>query len=316
MRITCNRYRFGRVLMENLVKTVFLGLDAAGKTTILNILSQRYSFISNIAPTKSIERHKTEIGIFGFSILNWDVPGQQKYREELTFNDARTLQDANVLIFVIDVQDIDRTPIAIDYYQRVINKITEQGHERPYIAILMHKMDPDIQANAEILKNAKRIQEQISKLSTGFNVDYFLTSMFVQPTIFIAFSGTVRKSLSRKKQTALKEVLHYFSDELILNAIILLDQNNFIVNHFEQTPADFNILQDFVYTLNSAYKNAKTHGFASGELKLSLENITFVFLPLLLNTTEIIVAASSHDSEVSFTPQKEKLTSALKKAID
>ncbi|MFX1293896.1 MAG: ADP-ribosylation factor-like protein [Promethearchaeota archaeon] len=297
------------------IKIVFLGLDSAGKTTILNILSKKYSFITNIAPTKTIERHETDMTVFGYSILNWDIPGQQKYRENLTFKDARTLQDSNVLVFVVDVQDLNRTQVATDYLQRVIKKIFEQGKELPYIAVFIHKMDPDIEENINILKNAKQIQDQINKISAMFNVDYYLTSMFVQPTVFIGFSSTVRKVLSRKKQKSLKSILEYFTNELLLNAIVILDKNSFIVNHFEKTSEDFKILQDFVYTLNSAYRNIKIHNLITDELKIVLQDNTFVFMPLLLNSNEIYIVGSSHDPDVSLVQTKANLITALQKTI-
>jgi small GTP-binding protein len=163
--------------LEIIIKLVFLGLDSAGKTTILNILAKRYSFISNVAPTRSIERHVTEV--FGYNIVNWDIPGQQQYREDLTFKDIRTLRDASILIFVLDVQALERTHTAIDYIQRVLEKIIEEKLERPYLSVFIHKMDPDIQENVKILKNAKRIQDEINQIAAGFNLDFFLTTMFL-----------------------------------------------------------------------------------------------------------------------------------------
>ncbi len=296
-----------------IIKVVFLGLDAAGKTTILNILSKKYSFISNITPTKTIERRKTEI--FGYNVLNWDVPGQQKYREELTFKETQTLRNANVLVFVIDAQDTERTPIALDYFQRVLQKITDEKLERPFISVLIHKVDPDISEDITVLKNAKRIQDTINKTSFGFSIEFFLTTMFIEPTIFIAFSSVVRKALSKKRQMRLKEVLHYFADELLLNSIVILDKNNFIVNHFEREPADFTIIQDFVYTLNSAYQNAKKYNLVVGELKLILKDLTFVFMPISLGDIDAYIIGSSHDPDISLEPIKANLSTELQKVF-
>jgi len=299
-----------------MLKVVFLGLDAAGKTTILNILSKKYSFISKISPTKTIERRETSLGLFEYKILNWDVPGQQKFREELTFNE-RTLQDSNVLIFVIDAQDIERTGKALNYFQRVLQRIVEleSVEHRPYILVLIHKMDPDLNKDLNTLRNVKYIQDELNKSAIGVNIAFFLTSMFIQPTIFIAFSSIIRKALSKKNFESLQKVLTFFADELILNAVVILDTNNFLVSHFERTETDLKILQDFVYTLNSAYHNARTHDLPIDELKLIVKDLIFIYMSVPLSSGEVFVVGSSHDPDVSLLPVAAKLKSAFQKAI-
>ena len=295
-------------------KVVFLGLDNAGKSTILNIISKKYSAISNLAPTKSIERKETQFA-FGYTVMNWDIPGQQQFREELTFKDTRTLRDANVLIMTIDVQDIERTALAIDYFQRVLEKIEAENLVHPIIGVFIHKMDPDVREDVNILRNAKRIQDELADIAAGYNINFFLSSMFVEATIFIGFSSVFRKAASRKKQEDLRSVLQFFVDELLLNAILVVDKNDFIINHFERKMDDFNLLQDFVYTLNAAYKNAKDHNLELEELRLVLKNITFLLMPVPVGADEVLVVASSHDPEVSLVLSKSDLSLMIDRVI-
>jgi len=248
--------------------------------------------------------------------LGWDVPGQDKYRENITFQDTRTLEDANVIIFVIDVQDsVERTLIALDYFKRVLQKIEQGSTNRPFISIFIHKMDPDVQNSVYILKNAKRIQDELTNLSTGFNIDFFLTSMFIEPTIFIGFSSVFWKAQSKKKQDELKHVLQFFLDELLLNALIIIDKNNFIITHIEREEKDFVFLQDFVYTLIEAYNNVKEHKLEMDELKLMLKTQYFTLMPIFIGLDEIFIVASSIDPEISLLPAKPDFMLSIEKVI-
>lgn len=219
------------------IKVVFLGLSNVGKSTILSILGKRYSLISNLQPTKAIERQTTEI--FGYNVISWDLPGQSRLREELVLKEnSSALKDANILIFVFDVQETEQIGSAIDFMNQVLRKVESETRELPYIGVFIHKMDPDIQKKIPISINVKKIQDAVNDIAGGYQVDFFLTSMFMEPTIYIGFSSVFRKVLSRKKQESLKNVLTSFMDQLLLNAIVILDKNNFIVNHSEREEND------------------------------------------------------------------------------
>lgn len=299
--------------MNRFIKVLFLGIANAGKSTIISILSKKYSLISNIAPTKSIERHETNV--FGYNVINWDIPGQAKYRDELTFNDAKTLESTSILIFTIDVQDIENTSLAIDYFVKIVQAIADQKYERPYIGVFLHKMDPDARKKANVLKNVKRIQDEITAIAIGYTVDYFQTTMFVEATILIGFSSAFRKIISRKEQQGMLSTIKQYADDLILNAVLVLDHNNFIINHFERTSKDLEIIQSFVYLLISSYNNAKTFNLQYNEVKLLLPDVSFTMVPITVNSLEAYLVGSSHDPDVSLVSMKEPLLPSLKAAI-
>jgi len=296
------------------IKVVFLGLSNVGKSTILSILGKRYSLISNLQPTKAIERQTTEI--FGYNVISWDLPGQSRLREELVLKEnSSALKDANILIFVFDVQETEQIGSAIDFMNQVLRKVESETRELPYIGVFIHKMDPDIQKKIPISINVKKIQDAVNDIAGGYQVDFFLTSMFMEPTIYIGFSSVFRKVLSRKKQESLKNVLTSFMDQLLLNAIVILDKNNFIVNHSEREENDLKILQDFVFNLISAFQNARKHEIPVDEIKLQIKDYLFLLLPISLNQNEVFVAGSTYDPQISFLPSLTNISSALQKAI-
>jgi len=295
------------------IKVVFAGVQNAGKTTIINILSKKYSLNANLQPTKSVQREMTEV--FGYTVVNWDIPGQLRLREELALK-GPALRAANIIVFVFDGQDLEQTEPALNYFNKILKKISAEARQRPYIAIFIHKMDPDIEKDPKILQNVKKIQDTVKDIAIGFQVDYFLTSMFMEPTIYIAFSSVVQRILSQKRREALKAVLILFSKQLRLNALLLLDKNSFIVNHVERDETDLQILQEFAFLLISAYKNAKAHGLASDELSLRLNDLTFLLLPIEVDKNEIFIVGSTSDPQVSFLSAKNNIGLALKQALE
>ncbi len=298
--------------MDEVLKVVFLGIDNAGKTTILNILSKQYSYLDQVVPTKAINRRQTEL--FGFQIVNWDVPGQERYREQ-AFKNEQLFRNADVLIFVIDVQDIQRTQLSITFYEQVLKRLGDTL-EIPQISVFIHKLDPNVQNQSDIIANVKDIQRELTEVSIGFDVEFFLTTMYIEATLLIGFSNTVIKVFAkRKKQEALKRTIQEVTDQLDLESFTLLDKNFFIVYNQERTPNTLKILQDFAYSLLSNYDNAKTHKLALEEVKLHLKDYTFILMPLSCDKHTFYAVTYSKNPEVSLQPLKTRLISAIRAAL-
>ncbi|MHA1278467.1 MAG: ADP-ribosylation factor-like protein [Candidatus Helarchaeota archaeon] len=298
--------------MDEVLKVVFLGIDNAGKTTILNILTKQYSHLEQISPTKAITRKSTEL--FGFQIVNWDVPGQERYREQ-AFKDTHLFRNADVLIFVIDVQDLRRTALSIAFYEKVLKKL-EENLESPYISVFIHKLDPDIQNESAIIANVKAIQKEITGISTGFDVEFFLTTKYLQATLLIGFSNTVIKVFAqRKRHEVLKQTVAEISEQLDLDSLTILDKNFFIIYNYERTPNTLSMLQDFAYSLLSNYDNAKTYHLALDEIRLSLKEYTFIIVPFVSDLDIIYIVTVSNDPELSLKSVKSRLFKAFNDVI-
>lgn len=87
-------------MLRNQSKILMLGLDAAGKTTILYAL--KLGRINNTIPT--IGFNVEELHYEKVSFMVWDVGGQEKLRNLW----AHYYEGTNGLIFVVDSSDQER----------------------------------------------------------------------------------------------------------------------------------------------------------------------------------------------------------------
>jgi len=102
---------------EMVHKLIIVGLDQAGKTSILNILNKKYNAMDNIKPTVGIERD--EIRILGIPIISWDLGGQEQFRESYLKN-SRLFDKTDSLFYVIDVWNASRFEEALRYYSKLL----------------------------------------------------------------------------------------------------------------------------------------------------------------------------------------------------
>lgn len=149
---------------ENPKKILMIGLDNSGKTSISKCLKgiKNLSAFNSIVPTR-------EHDIENFEALNskyviWDLSGQKAYREEYLNQASKFFDDTSKIIYVIDIQDVKRYDLALEYMEKVINSIDKQNDID--FSIFLHKYDPDLKFDQElneiiIDKFIKKIKEKI-----------------------------------------------------------------------------------------------------------------------------------------------------------
>ncbi|TKW20458.1 hypothetical protein SEVIR_4G089500v4 [Setaria viridis] len=93
------------------VKVVMLGLDAAGKTTILYRL--HVGEVLSTVPTIGFNVEKVEYKNVAFTV--WDVGGQDKLRPLW----RQYLSNSDALIYVVDSVDRDRVGVAREEFQAI-----------------------------------------------------------------------------------------------------------------------------------------------------------------------------------------------------
>ena len=136
--------------MPELYKIVLIGLDFAGKTSILKILEGSYSNLDQLTPTVGTDRTNWEI--LGFNVINWDLGGQKQFREKYMANFEQILDESNLIIFVIDMQDDNRFNEAGSYFDDALHALDHLGIKCPII-LCLHKVDPDILSDAFMITN-------------------------------------------------------------------------------------------------------------------------------------------------------------------
>lgn len=136
---------------ERRIKVVIMGLENAGKTTIVDVLTQKIQKTPLTPPdmhaTKNIERRI----ISEKNIVVWDFGGQELYRNEYLANPKSYLRSISFGYYVVDVQDYYRLFNSVMYFMVVFPTIVKNSPDVEII-ILFHKMDPTFDPNNKNLK--------------------------------------------------------------------------------------------------------------------------------------------------------------------
>ena len=169
--------------MSELIKVLLLGLDNSGKTTILTSLKENttiYSFLE-VQPTRGLKMEKIDNPDYNLNI--WDFGGQEQYRAEYLNKFDTYLPGVNRIIYVIDIQDIERFNLALNYMEEVIKLLQEYDRSVDF-SIFLHKFDPDLeQYNKKVNENTVNeiIDLMKERIPTNFNYSIHKTSIY---TIF------------------------------------------------------------------------------------------------------------------------------------
>ncbi len=208
-------------------KALFVGLAAAGKTSIILTLRRQFSDLSDLKPTKGIER--SEIDILGFKILTWDLGGQDIYRAEYKKKEAVIFSETEILYYIVDVQAPDLYDEALQYFEEIVEiyKLAEP-ERRPFFVICLNKLDPNL--IEDYTKDIDDLTSKFSKKLKNFEFKIFQTSIYNLPTLIEAFSWGISKFLPKQSELELilKQFLHDFPT---VNAVNLLEKHSMYLVH-------------------------------------------------------------------------------------
>ncbi|NVM34894.1 MAG: GTP-binding protein [Candidatus Lokiarchaeota archaeon] len=163
------------------IKIVLIGLDNSGKTSILSCLKgiKRISAFNSPMPTKGLDVQQFESLHSKYAI--WDLGGQQAYLDDY-FNDFnKYVKGANKIIYVIDIQNVKRYEIALEYLEKVINSIDKKSNID--FSVFLHKFDPDLVFDRDL--NEKVINNFIANIKETIPPE-FIYSLY-KTTIYAIF---------------------------------------------------------------------------------------------------------------------------------
>lgn len=101
-------------------KCIFLGQSSVGKSSIIYTFIEN-KFNKNISNTIGTAFYKKEYKNDNIQLNIWDTCGEEKF-----FSIANLYyKDANVIIFVIDITDLDKSLKTLDYYLNDVNNKSE-----------------------------------------------------------------------------------------------------------------------------------------------------------------------------------------------
>lgn len=169
-------------------KVALLGLDNAGKTSILTAMKKKFDVpaqVKGLKPTLKVERSSFQF--LDHIIYQNDFGGQKKYLDEYLAHKVRYLSGIDLLYFVIDVQDSLRFEDAYKFLEEVLEYFQEMHMAIP-IQILFHKNDPKLQSDPAILNNRHRLEEKIRPWMDHFSIHFYNTTIYAIDTIIHAIS--------------------------------------------------------------------------------------------------------------------------------
>jgi len=166
-----------------------MGLDFAGKTSIITAISKKFGFeqdILKLMPTRKIARDAFKF--LGIEFVRMDFGGQLQYREEYLKNPTKYISGTDLLYYVIDAQDYDRYVETIDYLDKILLFLKE-NQEYPPLCILFHKFDPQLTKEKVINQRVLTIKHALIRYSNDFDIFFFETSIYDIKSIMDAFSS-------------------------------------------------------------------------------------------------------------------------------
>ncbi|MFX1308647.1 MAG: ADP-ribosylation factor-like protein [Promethearchaeota archaeon] len=165
-----------------------MGLDNAGKTSIITAITRRFGFeeeIARLTPTRGIARDSFKF--LGIEFSRLDFGGQKIYRENYLAHPEKYLMGTDLLFYVIDAQDFNRYIESIDYLEKVLLFYKEEQEYVP-ICILFHKFDPQLVDDVQINKRILTLKQALTRYSNDFDIFFFETTIFDIKSIMDAFS--------------------------------------------------------------------------------------------------------------------------------
>ena len=208
-------------------KIIVIGLNNAGKTAILTKFGGRLGIkdLALLKPTRGVSRQ--EIKTRSLNLHLWDFGGQIDHREEYLKEPEKYFFGIDLVIYVIDIQDTERYDESIEYFNQIVENITNL-EEFPHVLVYIHKFDPDIRGNDEVLLNVELIKDLIKSIfyDNKLNYDIYLTSIFSmisnEPTFSKFLKEVMTDSVNLTDPTNLKISQLGEMIEKSLNAVLQL----------------------------------------------------------------------------------------------
>ena len=243
---------------EDSIKVLFLGLDNAGKSSIIVSLRREFSRLADLKPTRGVQIRTFKF--LGMKIAEWDLGGQRLYRKVyMKTRHERTFGGTEIAIYIIDAQDKSRMEENLEYLQGIVNQF-RLLEIAPPIYIFFHKYDPVdiIGSQVEVNNYSLELRNKIKETIHYPNMNFYRTSIYDLKTIIIAMSKIL---LSRNpKAIVLEEVIKEFAYKLESEGLEIIDDNSLIIGSYyknEQTKNLMNSVTPLFLEVNDILERAE-----------------------------------------------------------
>ncbi len=276
------------------LKIVFAGLDNSGKTSMILGLEKKYSKMTNVQPTKSVNRSQSSI--MGLTISIWDLGGQDTYRTQYVKDAAELyLFDIDLLFYLIDVRDTNRFEESVTYYKQIL-QVLAKFEQNPPVIVCLHKSEAsqETEASINIKSNIAKARELFERASENFSTKFFETSIFEPYSLATAFSyGLAALSPNRD---IFRHQLEKLAKQSGAKGILLVNEKGLIMSDYAADEESGKLFELSAPHFTSLYNNFE--GFVSGKSKKAvymIENTYITFHVLECTDYNIYVLAFLND---------------------
>jgi small GTP-binding protein len=168
--------------LKELKKILLIGLDNSGKTSIVLSLKGDTNLLSflSLKPTRGLKVEQLDTSQYELNI--WDFGGQEQYREDYLNSFYKYTESINKVIFVIDVQNIDRYDLAMEYFKNIIILLA-RDRVLVDISVFLHKYDPNLKRKEEFKNIDEVVQSRLVDKIVGiipldFKYEIYKTSIY------------------------------------------------------------------------------------------------------------------------------------------
>lgn len=174
-------------------KIMLMGLENSGKSSILLSLKEDTNLLSflSLKPTRGVKIENFKIP--QSNLIIWEFGGQDQYRQEYLEHFDRYFDKVDNIIYVIDIQDIDRHELSLRYFKEVLD-LLKKNNIKVDISIYFHKFDPHLTKqekfkNIDTLTTPDLIRKIRQIIPTEYKYKFYKTSIYtVFDTILITTS--------------------------------------------------------------------------------------------------------------------------------
>ena len=216
---------------QEALKLLIMGLDNAGKTSIILTLMRDFEKVEQVKPTTGIQRRLFDF--LGVLISEWDLGGQQVYRKTyLTSKAGEIFPNTRILIFIIDVQETKRYDEAVEYLGGIVTQLNTLN-VKPAVFVFFHKYDKEYTnplSTTELNNNSLALRNVIKEEIGYDNIEFYRTSIYDMQTLLIAMSKILLSVNSRSK--AVESAIQELAERLGSEGLELIDDNSLIVGFY------------------------------------------------------------------------------------
>ena len=176
---------------RELKKILFCGLESGGKTSILLLLDKKFSLLPTVKPTIKAKRTFHTNSLLGTSIVRWDLGGQKNYRKIYLGDKSKYFTEMQSIFYVIDVQAPEKFEESLTFLKDIINITSDSHLDNFQFLILLHKYDPDIKNNKDVLNHIE------SLLKEYMGKTYNSSMLLLDQNCFIIASRTTNENYQK-----------------------------------------------------------------------------------------------------------------------